>query len=106
MRTFRQLDDLPRDFGPTIVSVGNFNGVHRAHRHVIGAIVRRAREGNAHSMIVTFEPHPARILHPDYNFKLLTPLPEKMRLPDATVIDAVLLAPSSRHRSLSTPRQS
>jgi riboflavin kinase/FMN adenylyltransferase len=105
MRTFRQLDDLPRDFGPTIVSVGNFDGVHRAHRHVIDEIVRRARVGNAHSMIVTFEPHPARILHPDYNFKLLTPLPEKLRLLEATGIDAVLLLPFSRDLSLMTPRQ-
>ncbi len=105
MQTFRQLDDLPRDFGPTIVSVGNFDGVHRAHRHVIDEIVRRARVGNAHSMIVTFEPHPARILHPDYNFKLLTPLPEKLRLLEATGIDAVLLLPFSRDLSLMTPRQ-
>src|SRR5260370_6125490 len=105
MRTFRKIEYLPRDFGPTIVSVGNFDGVHRAHRHVIDEIVRRARVGNAHSMIVTFEPHPARILHPDYNFKLLTPLPEKLRLLEATGIDAVLLLPFSRDLSLMTPRQ-
>ncbi len=105
MNVFHKLDDVPRDFGPTIVSVGNFDGVHRAHRHVIDEIVRRARVGNAHSMIVTFEPHPARILHPDYNFKLLTPLPEKLRLLEATGIDAVLLLPFSRDLSLMTPRQ-
>src|SRR5258707_1308323 len=105
MQTFRQLDALPRDFGPAILSVGNFDGVHRAHRHVIDEIVRRARVGNAHSMIVTFEPHPARILHPDYNFKLLTPLPEKLRLLEATGIDAVLLLPFSRDLSLMTPHQ-
>src|SRR5258708_21986816 len=105
MQTFRQLDDVPRDFGPAILSVGNFDGVHRAHRHVIDEIVPRARVGNAHSMIVTFEPHPARILHPDYNFKLLTPLPEKLRLLEATAIDAVLLLPFSPDLSLFTPRQ-
>jgi hypothetical protein len=43
MLTFHQLDDVPRDFGPALVSVGNFDGVHRAHRHVIDEIVRRAR---------------------------------------------------------------
>src|SRR5260370_10756687 len=105
MRTFRQLDDLPRDFGPTIVSVGNFDGVHRGHRHVIDEIVRRARVGNAHSMLVPFEPPPARIRHPDYNFELLPPLPEKLRLLEATGIDAVLLLPFSRDLSLMTPRQ-
>ncbi len=105
MQTFRQLDDVPRDFGPALVSVGNFDGVHRAHRHVIDEIVRRARAGNAHSMAVSFEPHPARILHPDHNFKLLTPLPEKLRLLESTGIDAVMLLPFTRDLSLMTPHQ-
>src|SRR5260370_18532868 len=56
-------------------------------------------------MVVTFYAPPARILHPDHNFKLLTPLPEKLRLLEATGIDAVLLLPFSRDLSLMTPRQ-
>src|SRR5260370_8192982 len=105
MQTLRHLDDIPRDFGPAILSVGNFDGVHRAHRHVIDEIVRRAKAENAHSMVVTFEPHPARILHPEHNFKLLTPLPEKLRLLEASGLDAVLRLPFSRDLSLMTPRQ-
>jgi riboflavin kinase/FMN adenylyltransferase len=105
MQTFRHLDDVPRDFGPAIVSVGNFDGVHRAHRHVIDEIVLRAKAGNAHSVVVTFEPHPSRILRPDHNLKLLTPAPEKLRLLEATGIDAVLLLPFTRDLSLMTPRQ-
>jgi len=91
MRTFHKLDDIPRDFGPALVSVGNFDGVHRAHRYVLDEIVRRAKAGSAQSVVVTFEPHPARILRPDHNLKLLTPLSEKLRLLDATGVDAVLL---------------
>src|SRR6266403_3583064 len=105
MQIFHQLDDAPRDFGPAILSVGNFDGVHRAHRHVIDEIVRRAKAENAHSLVVTFEPHPARILHPDHNFNLLTPLPEKLLLLEATGVDAVLLLPFTRDLSLMTPRQ-
>ena len=105
MLTFHKLDDVPRDFGPALVSVGNFDGVHRAHRHVIDEIVRRAKAGNAQSVVVTFDPHPARILRPDHNLKLLTPLPEKLRLLEATGIDAVLLLPFSRDLSLMTPHQ-
>lgn len=88
-----------------MVSVGNFDGVHRAHRHVLDEIVRRARAGHAQSVVVTFEPHPARILRPDHNLKLLTPLPEKLRLLEATGVDAVLLLPFSRDLSLMTPHQ-
>ncbi|MGA7289623.1 MAG: bifunctional riboflavin kinase/FAD synthetase [Terriglobales bacterium] len=105
MQTFHQLDHIPHDFGPAIVSVGNFDGVHRAHRHVIDKIVRRAKAENAKSVVVTFDPHPARILRPDHNFKLLTPLSEKLRLLGFTGIDAVLLLPFSRDLSLMTPHQ-
>jgi len=105
MQIFHQLDDVPRDFGPAIVSVGNFDGVHRAHCHVIDEIVRRAKAGNAQSVVVTFEPHPSRILRPDHNLKLLTPAPEKLRLLEATGIDAVLLLPFTRDLSLMTPHQ-
>ncbi len=105
MLTFHKLNDVPRDFGPAIVSVGNFDGVHRAHRAVLDEIVRRAKAAQARSVVVTFEPHPVRILRPDQNLKLLTPLPEKLRLLEAAGVDAVLLLPFSRDLSLMTPRQ-
>src|SRR5580692_776675 len=105
MLTFHKLDDIPRDFGPAIISVGNFDGVHLAHRHVLDEIVQRAKAGAAQSVAVTFEPHPSRILRPDQNLKLLTPLPEKLRLLEATGVDVVLLLPFSRDLSLMTPRQ-
>jgi riboflavin kinase/FMN adenylyltransferase len=105
MQTFHKLDDVPADFGPTVVSVGNFDGVHRAHRHVLDEIVGRAHAANAKSVAVTFEPHPSRILRPDNNLKLLTPLPEKLRLLEATKVDAVLLLPFSRDLSLVSPHE-
>jgi riboflavin kinase/FMN adenylyltransferase len=55
-------------------------------------------------MAVTFEPHPIRILRPDSGLKLLTPTPEKLRLLEATGVDAVLLLPFTRDLSLMTPR--
>lgn len=105
MRVFHKLADIPSDFGLAFVSVGNFDGVHRAHRHVIGEIARRAKAANAQSVVVTFEPHPTRILRPDYTFKLLTPTSEKLRLLETTGVDAVLLLPFTRDLSLMTPHQ-
>jgi len=43
MKTYYKLEDVPPSTSATVVSVGNFDGVHRAHQHVIGEIVRRAR---------------------------------------------------------------
>src|SRR5208282_4796875 len=105
MQVFHKLEDVPAAFGPSLVSVGNFDGVHRAHAHVLGEIVRRARESGNKAVAVTFEPHPARILRPDSGLKLLTPLPEKLRLLGATGVDAVLILPFGRDLSLMTPRQ-
>ena len=105
MQVFRKLEEVPADFGPALVSVGNFDGVHRAHAHVLREIVSRARSGGGKAVAVTFEPHPTRILRPEAGLKLLTPTPEKLRLLEDTGIDAVLLLPFGRDLSLMTPRQ-
>jgi len=105
MQVFHKLADVPATFGPTLVSIGNFDGVHRAHSHVLREIVSRARQQGAKAMAVTFEPHPARILRPDCGLKLITPTPEKLRLLEGSGLDAVLLLPFGRDLSLMTPRQ-
>jgi riboflavin kinase / FMN adenylyltransferase len=88
-----------------MVSVGNFDGVHKAHARVLSEIVAHARTAGAKAVAVTFEPHPVRILKPESGLKLLTPTAEKLRLLEGTGIDAVLLLPFGRDLSLMTPRQ-
>ena len=105
MQVFHKLDEVPAAFGPTLLSVGNFDGVHRAHTHVLKEIVGRARQHGLKAMAVTFEPHPIRILRPDSGLKLLTPTPEKLRLLEASGLDAALLLPFTRDLSLMTPHQ-
>jgi riboflavin kinase/FMN adenylyltransferase len=105
MRVFHKLEEVPADFGPTFATVGNFDGVHRAHTHVLAEIVSRARANGAQAVAITFEPHPTRILKPEAGLKLLTPTAEKLRWLEGTGIDAVLLLPFGRDLSLMTPRQ-
>jgi riboflavin kinase/FMN adenylyltransferase len=105
MDVFHTIEDVPAGYGPAFVSVGNFDGVHRAHAHVLREIVSRARETGGKAVAVTFEPHPTRILKPEAGLKLLTPTPEKLRWLEGTGIDAVLLLPFGRDLSLMTPRQ-
>jgi riboflavin kinase/FMN adenylyltransferase len=100
MKILRNLEELPKPYGPSLVSVGNFDGVHRAHQRVLAEIVLRSKQRGASSLAVTFEPHPVRILRPDSPLKLLTPTPEKLRLLEASGIDAVLLLPFTRDISL------
>ncbi len=105
MQVFHKLEDIPADFGPAVVSVGNFDGVHRAHRQVLSNIVHRAGGLGAKAIAVSFEPHPLRILRPDFALKLITPTPQKVRLLAASGLDAVLLLPFTRDLSLMTPQQ-
>jgi riboflavin kinase/FMN adenylyltransferase len=105
MQVFHKLEDVPVGYGPTLVSIGNFDGVHRAHTHVLREIVNRARPQGAKAVAVTFEPHPVRILRPDSGLKLITPTPVKLRLLEASGLDAVLLLPFGRDLSLMTPPQ-
>jgi riboflavin kinase / FMN adenylyltransferase len=105
MQIFHKLDEIPADFGPSLVSVGNFDGVHRAHVRVLNEIVARSSERHARSVAVTFDPHPMRILRPDAGLKLLTPGREKVRLLEQTGIDAVAVIPFTRDLSLMSPRE-
>jgi len=105
MKVFHKLEEVPADLGPTILSAGNFDGVHLAHQLVLGKIAERARELGAKSLAVTFEPHPTRILRPDVAPRLLTPLPAKLKLMEASGLDAALVLPFTRDLSLLSPRQ-
>jgi riboflavin kinase / FMN adenylyltransferase len=105
MQVFRHLEEVPENFGPTVVSVGNFDGVHRAHQTVLREIVNRARQLGGHAMAMTFDPHPTRILRPDKELKLISPTPIKLKLLEETGIDGVLLLPFSRDLSMMEPRE-
>ena len=103
MQVFHQFGEIPANFGDTVVTVGNFDGVHRAHTRVLQEIAARAKELGCKSVAVTFDPHPARFLRPDCDLKLITPPPEKLRLMQNTGIDAVLLVPFTTELSLTSP---
>jgi riboflavin kinase / FMN adenylyltransferase len=102
MRTFRSLEEVPADFGPTIVSVGNFDGVHCGHQQVLKEVVRRARESNGKAVALTFQPHPLRILRPDVAPRLITPLPVKERLLAERGLDALIIIPFTRDFSMTS----
>ena len=83
-----------------MVSVGNFDGVHLAHQEVVRHMAERAHSIGGKAVIVTFEPHPLRVLRPDVAPRLLSPLPIKLQLLETTGVDAVLVLPFTRDLSL------
>jgi len=100
MQVFRKLDEVPTQYGPTVVSVGNFDGVHIAHQAVVRHMAERAHAIGGKAVAITFDPHPLRILRPDGAPKLLTPLEVKLKLLAQTGVDAMLVLPFTRDLSL------
>src|ERR1044071_6923153 len=93
MRTFRSLEAISKDLGSTIVSVGNFDGVHRGHQEVLREMICRARIRGCRAVAVTFDPHPARVLRPDSAPKLITPQLVKEKLLAQTGLDDLIVIP-------------
>jgi riboflavin kinase/FMN adenylyltransferase len=91
MRIARSLAEL--DTTPSVVTIGNFDGVHCGHRTVIASVLERARALNAKSVAVTFDPHPAHLLHTESRLPLITPLAEKLELLASTGLDLTLVLP-------------
>ncbi len=93
MQTYRELREIPADFGATIVAIGNFDGVHRGHRYVLAQVLERARSKGAKAVALTFDPHPVRIVRPQQHVPLITPLAVKLELLEQTGIDAAVVLP-------------
>ncbi len=93
MQVFRGLSELPSGFGPTVATIGNFDGVHRGHQWMIAQVIGRARDLAARAVAITFDPHPSRALRPEHPHPLLTPLPQKLDLLARTGLDATLVLP-------------
>lgn len=93
VRVFRSLDDVPQDFGPSIAAIGNFDGVHCGHQQILRTVAAEAKARGMRSIAITFDPHPAQFLRPAEAPKLLTFLPERLRLLALTGVDAILVLP-------------
>lgn len=87
---------LPRDGRPSVVTVGTFDGVHRGHWQVLQEIGRRARAVGGRSILVTFHPHPLRVVRPEHAPPLLTTLAEKREVLAESGLEYVVFVPFTR----------
>jgi len=74
----------------TVVSIGNFDGVHRGHQKLIREVVARAEQKNIASVLITFEPHTRTVLYPELSPNLLTTFEEKATLIAQCGVDYLL----------------
>ena len=88
---WRGLDEVPNDFGPAAVTIGNFDGVHRGHQQVLAQLARSAQETGSKTVAVTFDPHPAQVHRPDTAPDLIMGIEDRLAALAAFGLDAVLV---------------
>src|SRR6266403_2695121 len=80
MRTLHSITELASLRGPLFLAIGVFDGVHRGHQAVISTSARHAHSADGTPVVVTFDPHPAKVLRPQDAPHLLTATPHKIAL--------------------------
>ncbi|HEX4665551.1 MAG TPA: bifunctional riboflavin kinase/FAD synthetase [Chthoniobacterales bacterium] len=103
MRVLRSIPELAQVPGPVFLAIGVFDGVHRGHQAVISTATRDAKEAGGTAVVVTFDPHPAKILRPDKTPRLLTATPHKVALIRALGVSHLLVLTFDRDLAATAP---
>ena len=105
METYRSLKQLPAPVA-TVLTIGNFDGLHKGHLQVIEQLVKHARERNVPAAVITFHPHPGRILNRGkYAQDLIVTLEKKLALLAAAGVDRCLVVPFDMKLSAVTAQE-
>jgi riboflavin kinase/FMN adenylyltransferase len=92
-------------FGPSALTIGNFDGVHAGHRAILRRVVALARERGWKASVLTFDPHPARVVAPERAPRLLTTPEERVGLMREEGIEQVLILPFTSELAGFTPER-
>lgn len=106
MNVFKSLDEISDDFRGAVVTIGNFDGVHLGHQYIFDKVLQEARQTKCRAVVITFEPHPKMVLHPERKpFYLITSIEEKIARIAESGIDGLLLIPFSLEFSHTTAQE-
>lgn len=105
MRAFRSTSEIPADFGPAVLAIGNFDGVHAGHRQILRHVAAIASERGLTPAVLTFDPHPARVLAPERAPKLITTIAQRLRRMESEGVKATMLLPFSRELAQLSPEE-
>lgn len=104
MNVWRSLAEIP-DLGPAVVTLGNFDGVHRGHQAVLSAMVADARALGQVALAMTFDPHPKAVHDPAHLPELVTGLDDRLERLAATGLDGVLVVRYTMDFARQTPEE-
>lgn len=105
MQLWKGIDEVPATVSASVVTLGNFDGVHRGHQAVLGHVAALARARGRTSVAVTFQPHPIAVLYPERAPQELMSADQRVEQIAATGIDSVLLLEFTREFATQTPQE-
>jgi riboflavin kinase/FMN adenylyltransferase len=105
VRIWRSLQDVPADLGRSVVVIGNFDGVHLGHQHVVRRAQELAAEDGLPVVAVTFDPHPIAVLRPEHAPLALTDISRRCVLLAHAGVDDVLVIPFTREIAGWSPQE-
>jgi riboflavin kinase/FMN adenylyltransferase len=105
MHVWRALAEVPRTLGPAVVTIGNFDGVHRGHQAVLERMVADARGRGQIAIAVTFDPHPKAVHDPAHQPELITGLTDRLERLAGTGLDGVLVIDYTLEFARQTPAE-
>jgi riboflavin kinase/FMN adenylyltransferase len=96
MQVYRSLSEK-FDIKNAVITIGTFDGVHIGHKAIIDKVKNLAHETDGNAVIITFDPHPRKVINPDdTSLRLLTTVEEKLHLLEKNGVDAAVVVPFSR----------
>jgi riboflavin kinase/FMN adenylyltransferase len=105
MRIYRTLEEAAGRFGPCALTIGNFDGVHAAHRRILRRVKAVADERGLKAATLTFDPHPTRIVAPERAPRLMTTPEERCRLMGEEGLEQALILEFTRELSELSPEE-
>lgn len=102
---WRSLADVPADLGPTVVTLGNFDGVHKGHQAVLTEVVAAARARDAKAIAVTFDPHPKAVHAPEHQPELITGIEDRIERIAKTGVDGIVVQEYTLAFAQATPEE-
>jgi riboflavin kinase / FMN adenylyltransferase len=105
MRIYRSLAETPPDFGPSALTIGNFDGVHFGHRRILRRLKALADERGWKASVLTFDPHPTRVVAPERSPRLMTSPEQRAALMGEEGIEQVLILPFTPELARLSPEE-
>lgn len=104
MKIFATTARIAEVFPTPILTMGNFDGVHLGHQHLFRLVQARAQQLGGTAMVLTFEPHPQKILFPDKEFTLINRMAEKIEIMRAIGIEVLICVAFTRAFAAQDPK--